>query len=439
MSLLALPVNVQHTLLAHLPDLRALHALVRASRAFYAAFKPRRARVLRAVAENALGIELGAEFIVVGDSESASDEPVPDASVCETIKFLLTTRPVVLALEPIVFALLPQPDAEPPRRPSATESHRLRRAAYRFAWFCELPSALRQSAFLAHLDTIEVFELAHYVDGLRGMVSVILEADVGGQNDAKHDDDEYGGGARTSRISRLVSTGPATIWRLWTLRPVPAQSQSKTPAEFREALAAAAGPEEEDSDGYDDAEGAFDGAVYHFEVARNISAFDAARTHALLDAGHAGTQDALVKLGRLMEAPPVPPPTPPRRAPFLTLLPRVALHDGPAPDFDNPFSSNPFSASPDSSSPESPKSNALSTRLPFLPARGHLNSLPVRSHIPYCVLALNGAPRVMPVPLSVSLIPASLPVSASRSPVRYASPVRCGARVGEGEGVKMGI
>ncbi|KAJ7496838.1 hypothetical protein FB451DRAFT_1549868 [Mycena latifolia] len=116
MSFAALPLNVQHTLLAHLPDLPALHALVRASRAFYAAFKPRRARVLRAVAENVLGIELGAEFIVVGDSESASDEPDPESSVSETIKFLLDTRPIVLALEPIVFALLPHPDAEPPWR-----------------------------------------------------------------------------------------------------------------------------------------------------------------------------------------------------------------------------------------------------------------------------------------------------------------------------------
>ncbi|KAJ7686579.1 hypothetical protein B0H17DRAFT_715428 [Mycena rosella] len=293
----------------------------------------------------------------MGDSAN----PDPDSNVSATIKSLVGAHNAIEGLEPILFRLLIQPDAhwdEPDRCPSVMESERLRRAACRFARFCALPSELQQrfafeavsprrsslnysSHFLARLDTIEVFELVHFVDGLRKMV-YLLDADGAQEADG--------------RVSRLVSTGPANIWRLWNLRPAPTQSGEGTRlAEFRQMMAAAGA-------GTDD--GAFDDAFHHFEVSQNLSAFDATRTRALLDVGHQQTEEALLQLESLME-PPSPTPKP-KRPRFRSL--KLPLCDS---------------------------SNKKSAQLPFLSK--DLNSLPVRSDIPYFMLVLNGEPRIMPL------------------------------------------
>jgi hypothetical protein len=113
MSLTALPADVQHDLLSYLPDLHVLNSLVLTSRSFYTVFRLRRDLVLKAVAENFIGIKLGEEFF-----DHYANEPA-DSNVPATIKFLIGTRNVVQALEPIVFRLLIHPDAhwdDPDRR-----------------------------------------------------------------------------------------------------------------------------------------------------------------------------------------------------------------------------------------------------------------------------------------------------------------------------------
>ncbi|KAJ7169135.1 hypothetical protein C8R43DRAFT_982450 [Mycena crocata] len=331
MSLAALPEQLQYELLSYLPDFSALISLVSTSRCFYAVFSTHRDLVLKAVTENFIGLPLCE--VPTGDFVNSGLETA-NSSVSRTIKFLMRD---LEALEPIVFRLLIHQDAhwdEPDRCPSASESARLRRAAYRFSTFCALSSAHQQSNLLAQLATIEVFELVHLVDGLRKMVSVLEDDDP---------DDE-------GRISRIVSTGPGHIWRLWNLR-------REGPA-FRETMAAAAA-------GTDD--GAFDDALHHFEVTRNLSAFDVARTRALLDVGHQQTAEALVQLETLMEPPtPLSPPPKPRRPRFRSL--KLPLCDN---------------------------SDKKSARLSFLP--DHLNSLPIQSDIPYFMLILNGEPRIMPL------------------------------------------
>jgi hypothetical protein len=122
-----------------------------------------------------------------------------------------------------------------------------------------------------------VFELAHFVDGLRNMMYV-LDGGRGNSDDA--------------RVSRLVSTGPANIWHLWNLRPEKGEGLGLAEIhEIMEVLGA----------GTD--EGAFDDAFHHFEVSRNISAFDATRTRALLDVGQQQTEEALLQLESLMQPP----------------------------------------------------------------------------------------------------------------------------------------
>ncbi|KAJ6589937.1 hypothetical protein DFH09DRAFT_1140473 [Mycena vulgaris] len=344
MPLAALPPDVQYDLLSYLPDFHVLSSLILASRSFYTVFCTRRVLVLKSVAENLLGFELGGEFV---DDSVNPDPGTGDSDVYGTIKFLVGERNVVEALTPIIFRLLINPDAqwdEPNRCPSVSELERLRRAAYRFARLCTLSSEHQQSHFLGLLTTIDVFQLAHFVDGLRKMVHIL---DIDGGLEDEPDDE---------RVSRLVSTGPANIWRLWNLRPVRTERGDRTGlAEFREMMAAA---------GAGDDDGAFDDAFHHFELSRNLSAFDVTRTRALLDVGHQETEEALVLLECLMEPP--SPPLKPKRPRFRSL--KLPLCDS---------------------------SNNKSTSLPFLP--GDLNRLPVRSDIPYFMLVLNGEPRIMPL------------------------------------------
>ncbi|KAJ7125180.1 hypothetical protein C8R44DRAFT_782523 [Mycena epipterygia] len=344
MSLPGLPADLQYELLSYLPDFSALNSLILTSRSFHAVFRAHRDLVLKTVAENFLGITLGEE--IIGDSATL-DHETDDSKISGTIKFLVGTRAAIEALEPIVFRLLVHQDAhwdEPNRCPSVSESTRIRRAAYRFATFCALPSEQRQSRLLSQLTTIEVFELVHFVDGLRKMVYV-LDGD-----DRRQDDSDDG------RVSRIVSTGPATIWRLWNLRPGQTEEgESSRLAAFHEIMTTAEA-------GTDD--GAFDDALHHFEVSRNVSAFDSTRARALLDVGHQETEEALLQLECLMEAP--SPPPKPKRPRFRSL--KLPLCDN---------------------------SNKKSTRLSFLP--DDLNDLNIRYEIPYSVLVLNGEPRIMPL------------------------------------------
>ncbi|KAJ7099519.1 hypothetical protein B0H15DRAFT_820563 [Mycena belliarum] len=343
MSLVALPADVHYELFLCLPDFHALNALLLTSRLFYRVFQPRRALILKSVAENLLGIVLGDELIGI------SAEPDPESNnLSATIKFLFDSRHAIHALEPIVFRVLVQPDThwdEPKRCPSVTESQRLRRAAYRFARFCALSNEKQQSDFLGCLPTNEVFELVHLVDGLRKIVVSLLD-------DSDDSGEEYDYGSNGACVSRIVSTGPANIWRLWN---------SRSSSGFRAMLDQASGL---GTDEDDDRDGAFDDAFHHFELSRNLSAFDATRTRALLDVGHHQTQEVLAQLERLME----PPPPPPKR--FRPKFRSLQL-------------------------PRCDSSPTKSTRLPFLP--GHINSLPIRSQIPYFTLVLNGEPRIMPL------------------------------------------
>ncbi|KAF7362304.1 hypothetical protein MVEN_00577000 [Mycena venus] len=346
MSLATLPADIQCQLLSYLPDFRVLNSLLLTSRTFHSVFLTRRDLVLKHVAENFLGLALGDEFSI-GECDPANG--TSDSNASETIKFLVQAKEAIECLEPIVFRLLIEPDAhwdEPDRCPSLTESTRLRRAACRFAKFCALSSGLQQSRFLARLETIEVFEILHFVDGLRKMVYILFDA-VGG---AEGDLDTAG------QFGRLVSTGPANICRLWNLR------EGGDMARFHDEMMAAAAGAGTDEDG----DGAFDDAYHHFEVSRNLSAFDATRTRALLDVGHQQTEEALSNLESLMVPPPRIPLPRPRRPRFRSL--KLPLCDN---------------------------TNKNSVRLPFLP--DDLNSLPIRSHIPYAMLVLNGEPRIMPL------------------------------------------
>ncbi|KAJ7503039.1 hypothetical protein B0H11DRAFT_1987562 [Mycena galericulata] len=340
MSLASLPAHLHYELFLYLPDFLTLNSLISTSRSFNAVFLSHRDLVLKSVAENFLGFApLGEEMI--GDSPDLDSETAT-SNMFETIKFLLRMRSSVEALEPIVFRLLTQQDAScEVAHPclSLTESVRFRRAAYRFAKFCALPSEQQQSHFLTQLMTIEAFELAHFVDGLRKMVSVL-----DGEYERAVDFDD-------GRVSHLVSTGPANIWRLWSL--CPAQTGEGELAKFQHMMdAAAAGTDE----------GAFDEAFHHFEIIRNISAFDVSRTHALLDVGRQHAEEALSQLETLMHPPsPLPRPVRPR---FRSL--KLPLCD-----------------------------NKKIARLAFLP--DDLNNLPIRSDFPYCTLALNGEPRILPL------------------------------------------
>ncbi|KAJ7716531.1 hypothetical protein B0H16DRAFT_456591 [Mycena metata] len=350
MSLASLPADLQCELLLYLPNFSVLNSLILCSRSFHSVFLTRRDLVLKHIAENLLGLELGEEMTA---DPVNTDHDTGDSDVFGTIKLLVQTREAVETLEPIVFRQLIHPDAhwdEPDRSPTLSESTRLRRAAYRFAKFCALPSEHRQSSFLARLETIQMFELVHFVEGLRKMTSSMLDT-VGGKDEGSDD----------GRISRLVSTGPANICRLWKLRPPPqveGDERSAQFAEFHKLIMAAAG------EGTD--EGAFDDAFHHFELSRNLSAFDAVRTRALLDVGQQQTEEVIVQLETLMEPPPVIPPQRPRRPRFRSL--KLPLCDN---------------------------SNTNSVRLPFLP--DDLNSLPIRFDIPYAMLVLNGEPRIMPL------------------------------------------
>lgn len=119
------------------------------------------------------------------------------------------------------------------------------------------------------------------MDGLRKMVSIL--------DDGREADFDEG------RVSRLVSTGPANLWRLWNLRPAEIEEKETALAEFHEMMdAAGAGMDQ----------GAFDDAFHHFEIIRNISAFDVTRTSALLEIGHQQTEEALSQLETLMQPPP---------------------------------------------------------------------------------------------------------------------------------------
>ncbi|KAJ6593406.1 hypothetical protein B0H19DRAFT_1055983 [Mycena capillaripes] len=348
MSFASLPAGLRYEVLSYLPNFHDLNSLISTSRSFHTVFLAHRDLILKHVAENFFGLALGEE--IIGDFEQETGA----STVVRSIKLLLHAREAVENLEPLVFRLLLEEDAhwdEPDRCPSSAESTRLRRAAYRFATFCGLSSGLQQSRFLARLETIEVFELVHFVDGLRKMISIMLDS-FGGRGD---DDSDAG------QVSCLVSTGPATIFRLWTMRPQAGDDdalakfcdESKTTARTGDAY---------------DGDGAFDDAFHHFEISRNLSAFDATRTRALLDVGHQQTQEALLQLECLMVPPPPTPPSRPRRPRFRSL--KLPLCDN---------------------------SNKKSVRLPFLP--DHLNSLPVPTHIPYAMLVLNGEPRIMPLSL----------------------------------------
>jgi hypothetical protein len=243
---------------------------------------------------------------------------------------------------------------------------------------CAAPNTIYlvySSRFLARLETIEVFELAHFVDGLRKIVSIL---------------DGIGGGDEpdSAMVSRLVSTGPANICRLWNLRP---EGDTDALAKFREEMNTAVSAESDDCDG------AFDDAFHHFEVTRNLSAFDATRTRALLDVGQQQTEESLSQLACLM----IPPPCVSESfESFISFPVVVSLGFSIRQVTDHDFSPIPRSR------PKRPRfrslklpicenSNKKSVRLPFLP--DHLNSLPIRSHIPYAIIVLNGEPRIMPL------------------------------------------
>ncbi|KAJ6491784.1 hypothetical protein C8R47DRAFT_1214578 [Mycena vitilis] len=283
MSLTSLSADLQSELLSYLPNFSVLNSLLLTSRSFHTVFLARRDFVLKHVAQNFLGLTLGEELI--GNPHDANPE-TGDSTATETIKLLVRTRDVVeTTLEPIVFRLLQEEDVhwdEPDRCPSFAESTRLRRAAYRFVTFCALPSQLQQGRFLAQLETIEIYELVHLVDGMKKMVTIML--DVACIPDIEDSDD--------GRVPRLVSTGPANICRLWNMRALP---------EFRDEMMTAIGGAGTDSD---DGDGAFDDAFHHFEVSRNLAAFDPIQTRALLDVGHQETQEALLQLECLMIPPP---------------------------------------------------------------------------------------------------------------------------------------
>ncbi|KAJ7287140.1 hypothetical protein C8J57DRAFT_577909 [Mycena rebaudengoi] len=191
--------------------------------------------------------------------------------------------------------------------------------------------------------------MAHFADGLRKMVSVLeddrLEYALG------DDDDE--------RVSRLVSTGPTNVWRLWNLHPT-RNTGLAAAAEFEEEMDIAMAVTDDPSDEL----GAFDDAFHHFEVSRNLSAFDSTSMRAILDVGHQKTEEALLQLGSLM-SPPEPAPKPSRM--FRSFKLPLLLNRG----------------------------DKSLLRLPFLP--DDLNSLSIRSEIPYSILALNGSTRISPL------------------------------------------
>ncbi|KAK7057623.1 hypothetical protein R3P38DRAFT_2842101 [Favolaschia claudopus] len=333
MSISTLPVDVQCMLLTFLPDFSALNSLILTSRSMHSLFVIQQNFVLKCVAENFLGTTIGEEIVNL-------------PNMLEAIKFLVQAKPAIDSLELIVFRFL-EPDADldvqPTRRPSLTETARLRRAVYRFAIFCSLSSQMQQSLFLDCLQTMEVFEMLHLVEGLRKMILILL-------GDAFPDAD-------WGLIGRLVSTGPVNICRLWTLHE---RKDLKTL--FTEMTIAVA-----DSGTEADGDGAFDDAFRHFEILRNISAFDATRTRPLLDEGHLDTQEVLLQLESLMVPPPsIPLSSSPRRPRFRSLGLPIC----------------------DTTCQES-------ARLPFLP--DDLNSLPIWTRIPYAMVVLNGEPRILPL------------------------------------------
>ncbi|KAJ6497566.1 hypothetical protein C8R45DRAFT_983426 [Mycena sanguinolenta] len=363
MSLQTLPDDVQCRVLSFLADFSVLNALLLTSRSFRSVFLTRRGLVLSHVAQNFLGLALGDEVIETGDSNAS-----------ESVKFLIQAKESIETLEPIVFRVLIEPDDGPDRCPSLTESTRIRRAAYRYAKFCTLPSELQQGRFLLQLETIEAFELLHFVDGLRKVVSMLLDG-VGGQD-----------AHLVGCVGRLISTGPANIYRLWKLRP-----RNDGMEQFHAMMSAAARAEDDDHD--NGSYCAFDDAFHYFEVSRNISAFDATRTRPLLDVGQQQTKEEISNLECLME----PLSQPLRDLPDLCFSSLLCPQNSLITALNSP-------ATP--SRPRRPRFRSLklplcdsvnkkSAQLSFLP--DHLNSLPIWSHIPYAMLVLNGEPRIMPL------------------------------------------
>ncbi|KAJ7287137.1 hypothetical protein C8J57DRAFT_1215414 [Mycena rebaudengoi] len=197
--------------------------------------------------------------------------------------------------------------------------------------------------FLAELATIEVFEMAHFADGLRKMVSVL------------EDDRLERAGRRRARIEACVEWARERL-AVVELAPDAQYGVGGDEEEMDIAMVVADGPSDE--------LGAFDDAFHHFEVSHNLSAFDSTSMRAILDVGHQKTEEALLQLGILM-SPPEPAPKPSRT--FRSFKLPLLLNRG----------------------------DKSLLRLPFLP--DDLNSLFIRSEIPYSILALNGSTRISPL------------------------------------------
>jgi hypothetical protein len=229
-----------------------------------------------------------------------------------------------------------------------------------------------------------VFELLHFVQGLRKVAAILFYAFAGEEADPGADADPH----------RLVSIGPVNICRLWNLQPS-SQTEGDDPdvVKFREEMTSV-------GDGYgDETDGAFDDAFHHFEVLRNLSAFDATRARALLDVGNQQTKEALANLESLMVQPPCVRPSqismcfcsshPPNLLELIPIIYFVASRIPP------PRPRRPRFRSLKLPVCDIDDAAKKSARLPFLP--DDLNSLPIRSDIPYAMLVLNGEPRIMPL------------------------------------------
>ncbi|KAJ7115335.1 hypothetical protein C8R44DRAFT_223156 [Mycena epipterygia] len=188
-SLATVPQDIQYQLLNSLSDFKDLAAVVLTARPLHNAFKTHRRKVLSSVGRNFLG-SLFTDALLLArcqEKRDGSDALKVKGLSSSTVRLLVNNADALAELQTIVFGLLKDEnlvdinrkptltrfaESPPVVIPSETESLRFKFAAYRFCVYCLLQPSGRL-AFLNRYPTIQILELAHFVNGLYTLIHVI--------------------------------------------------------------------------------------------------------------------------------------------------------------------------------------------------------------------------------------------------------------------------
>ncbi|KAJ7041847.1 hypothetical protein C8F04DRAFT_1252785 [Mycena alexandri] len=205
-GLSTIPLDVQLEILGCIPDFPTLHSSLLINRSFSQLFAAHRPLLIKSVAQSYFGEFLNDALILANTQMTRRFSGAKDHGYKSTfIAQLLSNEEVLHKVQSTVFLFLSKNKKSKENSfitPTLTESHRLKRAAYRFWTFC-MGERSNRKRFLLQFPAIELSEIAHMYSGVKAWVT---EMYPDSESDHKAD-----------HISAVISTGFGRITWLWQL------------------------------------------------------------------------------------------------------------------------------------------------------------------------------------------------------------------------------